>query len=152
VEGRLTLVQADFVAAADSIPGADVVAMDRVVCCYPAVTPLVEAALASSRRALALSYPRDAWHVRVVIRLQNLARATLGNPFRTFVHPAATLARLIERHGFRRVSRTGTFVWVVDVYVRDTPRATEDGGGVTRRRSSYRGGKFCGAAPRPEGP
>jgi magnesium-protoporphyrin O-methyltransferase len=119
LEQRLTLVHGDFVAAADTIPPADVVAMDRVVCCYPSFVPLLEHALARSRRAFALSYPRDRWYVRAVFRLENLARALFGNAFRTFVHPAATMAQLIESQGFRRVSRTGTFGWAVDVYVRD---------------------------------
>lgn len=118
LEERVTVVEGDFVTAADSIPNADVVVMDRVVCCYPAFVPLLERALAHSSKAFAYSYPRDRWYIRVAIRVHNLIRALLGNDFRAFAHSVAAMDQLIQRHGFRRTSRAGTFVWAVDVYAR----------------------------------
>src|ERR1041385_1488639 len=57
--GRIEWVEGDFVAVAATVPSADLVALDRVVCCYPAYAPLLEQAAAHSRRLLAMSYPRD---------------------------------------------------------------------------------------------
>jgi magnesium-protoporphyrin O-methyltransferase len=79
---RFDVVHGDFVAVAADVMAADVVTMDRVVCCYPAYRPLLEAALQHCRRLLAFSYPRDRWYVRAAVGMQNLARALLGNPFR----------------------------------------------------------------------
>src|SRR5689334_17097076 len=45
VADRLDLVQGDFVSVASDVMPADVVTMDRVVCCYPAYQPLLEAAV-----------------------------------------------------------------------------------------------------------
>jgi hypothetical protein len=46
------------------------VALDRVVCCYPSWERLLDAALGHAERCLALSYPRDAWYVRLGMTLE----------------------------------------------------------------------------------
>lgn len=115
---RFVSVEGDFVTHADTIASADVVVLDRAVCCYPSFEPLLDAALAHSERLLGMSYPQDRWYVRLVIRAQNSFRWVCRNPFRTYVHPARAMEALAARHGFRRVARTGSFVWAVDLYGR----------------------------------
>jgi 2-polyprenyl-3-methyl-5-hydroxy-6-metoxy-1,4-benzoquinol methylase len=115
---RFEQIHGDFVSVARDIAPADIVTMDRVVCCYPAYQPLLEAALGRSRRLFAFSYPRDRWYVRAVIALQNLVRAVMRNPFRSFVHPAQDMERLLQRHGFTRLERRETIVWSADLYGR----------------------------------
>jgi len=118
VSDRLDLMPGDFVSMAEAVKPADVVTMDRVVCCYPAYQPLLEAALRRSRRLLAFSYPRDRWYVRAAVRLQNLSRALFRNPFRGFVHSVRGMETLLERHGFVRLRRHETLKWSADLYVR----------------------------------
>lgn len=115
---RVELVHGDFLAVAGDVMQADVVTMDRVVCCYPAYRPLLEAALQRSRRLLAFSYPRDRWYVRVSVEMQNLGRALFRNPFRGFVHSAQGMEALLAHHGFRRMQRRETLKWSADLYVR----------------------------------
>jgi len=116
---RFRVVEGDFTEVAERVEPADVVTMDRVVCCYPRYRPLLERAVERSRRLFAYAYPRDRWYIRPVIRLHNLIRAALRDPFRAFVHPADEMHACIEEAGFRRVARTGTFVWAVEVYARN---------------------------------
>jgi 2-polyprenyl-3-methyl-5-hydroxy-6-metoxy-1,4-benzoquinol methylase len=118
VSDRLDVVQGDFVSVAGDVMQADVVAMDRVVCCYPAYQPLLEAAVRHSRRLMAFSYPRDRWYVRAAVRMQNLGRALFRNPFRGFVHSARGMEALLEQHGFVRKQRRETLKWSADLYVR----------------------------------
>jgi magnesium-protoporphyrin O-methyltransferase len=118
VAHRIETASGDFVTVAQTIGPADVVTMDRVVCCYPAYQPLLEAAVDRSRRLLALSYPRDRWFVRLVVALQNAVRAVFRNPFRTFVHSPRAMEALLERHGFARLQRRCTLVWAADLYGR----------------------------------
>jgi len=118
VSDRLDLVHGDFVSVVEDVMPADVVTMDRVVCCYPAYQPLLEAALRRSRRLLAFSYPRDRWYVRAAVGIQNLARALFGNPFRGYVHSARAMDALLEAHGFSRTERRETLKWSADLYVR----------------------------------
>ncbi len=116
---RLDLVQGDFVAIAGDLKPADLVALDRVVCCYPAYEPLLRAALERSRRFLAFSYPRDRWYVRAAVALENLGRALVRNPYRGFVHSALAMDAVLERHGLRRIQRRTTLKWSADLYMRE---------------------------------
>ncbi|HEU5217242.1 MAG TPA: class I SAM-dependent methyltransferase, partial [Gemmatimonadales bacterium] len=116
---RMSWYQGDFVLLAPSLPPADVVVLDRVVCCYPAFSPLLSQAAGRSRRFLALSYPRDRWYVRVVLRIENLVRRLRGNGFQAFVHPVTAMEALLRSRGFTRASRSVTLAWSMDVYRRD---------------------------------
>lgn len=116
---QVRVLPGDYVTLPESaVSSAELVTLDQVVCCYPEYQPLLERAARHTRRLLGLSYPRDRWYVRLVVSLQNLARRLVGNPFRTFVHPARRIAAVLEGAGLRPVARRGTLVWVVDVYQR----------------------------------
>lgn len=132
-----TFVQGDFVTLAAGLPPADVVTLDRVVCCYPSYQPLLEHALRHAVRALALSYPRDRWLVKWVARVENAVRRVMANPFRTFVHPPPQMQQVIETAGFELVSRSQTRKWSSDVYVRRARDTTFSG---TTRRSALQPG------------
>ena len=116
IETRLNLVPGNFVAVAGRFSVADVVVLDRVVCCYPDYRALLESALSRCRGLLGLSYPRDRWYVRAMIGFENLVRRTKGDEFRAFVHPEAALESIVVKAGLRRLSRRSSLVWRADVY------------------------------------
>jgi magnesium-protoporphyrin O-methyltransferase len=119
--GRATdidFVSGDFLEVAGIVPMVSVVALDRVVCCYPLYEELLGEALRHAERGFAFSYPRDRWYVRAGIRLENARRQRRRNNFRTFVHPEAKMHELITRTGFDLVSQRRTLVWSSDVFVR----------------------------------
>ena len=115
---RITVLRGDFTQATTSIPFADTVVMDRVVCCYPEYRPLLERALHHSLRLFAFSYPRDRWYVRTMIAVGNGRRRFQHDTFRAVVHSAREMEDLILSTGFRRVGRSGTVAWIIDVYRR----------------------------------
>jgi magnesium-protoporphyrin O-methyltransferase len=117
---RMQFVRADFVEAAATLPAATVVALDRVICCYPAYESMLGLALSRAGSCLAISYPRDAWYVRLAMTLENLQRRLSGNPFRSFVHPVSMLEELIRCAGFTLASRRQTWMWSADVYTKRT--------------------------------
>jgi 2-polyprenyl-3-methyl-5-hydroxy-6-metoxy-1,4-benzoquinol methylase len=102
---RIDWRHADFVAVAQSLPTVDVVTLDRVVCCYPAIGELLTAAASRARACLAMSYPLERWAVRSVVSVQNTVRRFTGNPFEVFVHPARLMGEVVGRQGFELVSR-----------------------------------------------
>ena len=118
---RVTVQEGDFVSVGSAIPRADVVAMDRVVCCYPHYQELLDSALGHAVRLFAFSYPRDRWYVKAVVGLENALRALKRGAFRVFVHPAAAMGALAEERGFHCVRRGGTIAWAVEVYARRGP-------------------------------
>lgn len=114
----IRFVHADFVVAASELPSASVVTLDRVVCCYPSCTHLLDAAVARAERCLAISYPRDVWYVRAAMAVENGQRRLTRNGFRTFVHPVAEIQDTIRRAGLTLSSRQESWIWSADVYVR----------------------------------
>ena len=108
----------DFTVTADSLPDADIVTLDRVVCCYPEVEALLRRAASRARQIVALTYPRDKWFVRIAIALENFWFRLSGNPFRAFLHSPQRMASVLEAVGFERVARHATLQWALDLYRR----------------------------------
>jgi magnesium-protoporphyrin O-methyltransferase len=115
---RLETRLGDF-ATLEPLPGADIVTLDRVVCCYPDYRSLLSRATGVARRMVALSYPRNRWYVRLAIRAENLVRRLRGSDFRAFVHAPEAMARVLSAAGLRRAAWGGTLVWAVEIWVRD---------------------------------
>jgi magnesium-protoporphyrin O-methyltransferase len=81
---RIRYVHGDFAGLASEVDPADIVTLDRVICCYHDVRSLVALSAAKARRLYGLVYPRDRWLVRFPVVRRSFGRK---NPFRAFVHP-----------------------------------------------------------------
>lgn len=128
VTPRIQFRQGDFVALAPHIAVADIVTLDRVVCCYEKMDPLVRLSAERCGRLYGLVYPRDLWLERAVVRVQNVIRRLWGNPFRSYVHSVATMDALIRSLGFVLRQNVRTFIWEVAVYERAANRGARDDG------------------------
>lgn len=115
---RVEFVLGDFVDLAEQLGPADVVTLDRVICCYRDFVRLVTASAARCRWLYAASYPRDLWYVRVVTALKNVVRRTVWDEFRSYVHPVAVIERLLAGHGMRLVYEAHTSVWRMVLFER----------------------------------
>lgn len=115
---RVNFIHADFTDVASDLPTADVVTLDRVVCCYPDFQRLLKAAAEHSGRALAFTYPRETWYLRIGLRLANFFQRLRKDPFRVFLHPVAEMDALLQREGFERVSLGRLFIWEMALYQR----------------------------------
>lgn len=116
--GNSQFILGDFVEIANTLPAADVVTLDRVVCCYPDDEALLREAASKALHLLAYTYPRDRWYVRMAIALENLGRRLAGNRFRAFVHSPGRMAATLNAAGFVRDARRTSFVWVLELYRR----------------------------------
>lgn len=108
----------DFVDYAGQLLGADIVTLDRVVCCYPAMEELVRLSAERASRFYALVFPRDDWWVRALMVFPNLFLRITRNPFRVFVHRHADMERVILGQRLRRRFRRRSAFWQVAVYER----------------------------------
>ena len=115
---RMTYHQADFVDLAPRLAPADVVTLDRVICCYPDVERLVSTSVGKARHLYGLVFPRERTLTRAGTTLANGWFRVRGSAFRTFVHPTAQVESIIQAHGFRRTSLRHTFLWQVATYAR----------------------------------
>ena len=116
-------VYGDFVTLADQIEAADIVTMDRVICCYPDGEALVTTAVTRAKRFFGVVYPRDNLWMRLAEPLLNGFYRLRGNPFRIFVHPTATVERIVATNGLQEIARHNGLLWQVVVYARSSGRA-----------------------------
>jgi len=116
--GRVEYRYGDVVELAADLPPADIVTLDSVVCCYPYLSALLEAAVRSSPRLVGLTYPRDVWWMVAFMRLFNLAHALGRSPARYFIHRRADVVRLMARAGYAERHDGGSPGWRVVLYSR----------------------------------
>ncbi len=100
----------DFATASDQIDEADVVIMNRVICCYPDMPKLAGAAADRTRELLVMSFPRDTWWTQMGLNLGNSALRILRREFHVFIHPPKEIIATSESHGLHTVlNQTGSF-------------------------------------------
>jgi len=117
-EDRATYFEGDFTELADQIEPADVTILDKVVHCYQEPECLVRQSTAHTRFLYALTFPRNRWWIRLMIRFFATVTRFVPMPFRTrFTRPEAIRAWVREA-GFVRLSRDETRMWHTEVYVR----------------------------------
>jgi magnesium-protoporphyrin O-methyltransferase len=109
--------QGDFVTLAPDIPAADVVTLDRVICCYPDLDALAAAAGGRASERLGLVHPRDAWFMRWGVTVMNLVSRPFRQP-RFFVHRVTRLEAILAAAGLEREWAGGTRFWRVAIYRR----------------------------------
>lgn len=115
---RMRYLEGDFVELASEVEPADLVTLDRVICCYPDMPALVDASASRARRLYGLVLPRVTWYTRLAFRVINLAQALLRDPFRVFLHDTEAVEARVRSHGFEKRHESRTFVWRVQVYAR----------------------------------
>lgn len=110
--------QGDFTAMADELPDAEVVILDKVVCCYPHWELMVDRALGKTRRLCALTYPRDRRLTRIGLRVARWGLHRMGCCYQPYIHDPDRIAARIRDRGFRRIHAALTTVWLTEVYAR----------------------------------
>lgn len=116
--GRVERRLGDFVTVADAVAPADVVILDRVVCCYPDADALVTAAAAHAREILVLVVPVERWWMRAGRAVINVWPRLRGWRWRFFVHPARVIRSAAERRGLHVAERRGRLVFQMLVFTR----------------------------------
>ena len=114
VERRL----GDFVALQDRVSPADIVLLNRVVCCYPRMPEMMGAALNKTKRFLALSFPRERWFMKMAIAAGNAWWAMRSCDFRAYVHPVSEIESLARDSGFEIAYRYRSLGWQAVVFER----------------------------------
>jgi len=103
---------------------ADIVTLDRSVCCWHDPLTLVDQSAAKSRWLYGLVYPRDAWWVRHGWRYLSNARQMLKRSSLRLTTPrSADVEAVLARHGLHRHSHRNLGVWQVAVYAKEVGRA-----------------------------
>jgi magnesium-protoporphyrin O-methyltransferase len=116
---RISYHAGDFVAIAEAVEPADVVTLDRVICCYPDMESLVSRSADRARRVYGLVYPRDTWWVRLGIRAGNVVLRLTRHAFQAHAHRTAAVDAVARAHGLQPALRRRVGpIWQVALYTR----------------------------------
>ena len=98
---RIDFVEGDFVRRAASIDRADVVTLDRVICCYPDMEALVAESAGRAKTAYGIVLPRNRRGARWAIALNNAWYRIRRKAYRGFIHPTARVDEIAAANGLR---------------------------------------------------
>lgn len=101
----------DFVEIQAEVEPAQIVVLNRVICCYPFMEKMMSAAVAKTGRFLALVYPRERWWTKLGIKLGNTFFAIRGVGFRAFVHPVDQIQSIATESGMVARHMSHDYIW-----------------------------------------
>lgn len=108
----------DFVERAADVAPADIVTLDRVICCYEDWTALVDRSLERARKLYGLVYPVDRWWMRVSVRMIRGISRLFGRPAPFAVHPDRAVDARIRAAGFAPILEERGIAWQTVLYRR----------------------------------
>jgi magnesium-protoporphyrin O-methyltransferase len=110
----------DFVELASEMEEADVVTLDRVLCCYHDMKALVELSTKRANKLYGLVFPQNTWFVKIGLAVGNFFLWITRDPFRTFMHRTEAVDAIARQNGLeRRFHRNAGLIWQVVVYERN---------------------------------
>jgi magnesium-protoporphyrin O-methyltransferase len=110
LEDRVDRRVLDFVNAGTDIGPADIVVLNRVICCYPDMPRLAGEAADHTKGTLVMSFPKERWWSRAMMWMANVGMGMARREFRIFLHPPAQIVATGEKHGLQlSVDRPGAF-------------------------------------------
>jgi SAM-dependent methyltransferase len=115
---RVEFLRGDFVALATTVAVADVVTLDRVICCYHDMNQLVSCSADKASRFYGAVYPRQVAWMQIGIAAINLIQRLKRSAFRAFLHEPVSIDRVLRDRGLERTSVRRTLGWEVVVYAR----------------------------------
>lgn len=115
---RVTYRRGDFIDLSEEVPLADIVTLNKVVCCYPDYQKLVGLSLDHAKKYYALVMPVDWWIIKQAIRLMNWGLKLQKSLYVAYIHPVKDVDHLIRTGGFMPVYQRSSLGWLVRVYER----------------------------------
>jgi magnesium-protoporphyrin O-methyltransferase len=109
----------DFVTIADDVAAADIVTLDKVLCCYLDLPGLLGRAAERANRVIGLVYPRETWWNRLASRAIAAWCWVTRDPTRWHIHPVVEVDAILARAGFVRHEVKRELIWLIALYRRE---------------------------------
>jgi len=113
LEGRVERRLMDFAESGTDVAPADIVVLNRVLCCYPDMPKLVGSAADHASHLLLLSFPNRRWWTWSAFTMSNIALWLLRRRFRLFLHRSGDILAAAEQAGLATVANQPGVVWQV---------------------------------------
>ena len=108
----------DFTTMTSDVDSADIVTLDKVICCYDDMSELVGLSSKLARKIYAVNYPRDVWWTKLTLPFLNFYPIIKGSSFRVFIHPTKKVEEIIFRNGLKRNYYATTLIWQVAIFTK----------------------------------
>jgi len=118
VRGKSSYLLGDFVTLADLLPEADITLLDKVVCCYEQLDPLIEKSTARAKQIYAVTHPRNSLPVKLAFKTQISLAKIFHWSFHPFWHDWEQMKSHIRSKGFQLIYENSTLVWNILVFQR----------------------------------
>ena len=118
IDHRVRYVHGDLATTSDPIDPADIVVLDKVLCCYADPEALLRESTGKAKSYLALSYPRASWTAAAGFRFLGWLGRILGWSFHPYYHEPSFLEQTIVRSGFVEMFSAETIIWQLKIYAR----------------------------------
>ena len=115
---KIDFKHGDFTTTASDVDTADIVTLDKVICCYDDMSELVMLSSKLARKIYAVIYPRDVWWTNLALPFMNFYPIVKGSSFRVFIHPTKQVEEIIFGNGLKRKYYATTFFWQVAIFTK----------------------------------
>ncbi len=109
----------DFIQVSEKIAKAEIVTLDKVICCYKDFRNLVRESLSKTKEIYAIIIPKDGWIQKFVHSLEIIIWKITGNRFRSYIHPVNEIESIIFESGFSRRIQKYKMGWLICIYIKD---------------------------------
>jgi len=115
---KTVFLHRDFVDVEPELPVADIMILDKVLCCDSNPELLIKKSTGKTNAIYAVSFPRDNIFIRLLVKAGILITKIFPVKFTPFYHEPADIKRWTENANFLLSYARNTFVWQVQVYTR----------------------------------
>jgi hypothetical protein len=113
LEDRVERKVMDFAVANGAVRRAEIVILNRVICCYPDMTHLAAAAADHTKELLVMSFPKNRWWIRLGLDAVNAAMRLTRREFQVFLHSPDRIVATAEQRGLKAAWNEAGFVWQI---------------------------------------
>jgi magnesium-protoporphyrin O-methyltransferase len=116
LEDKTTFYHRNFVDVEPELPVADIIILDKVLCCDSNPELLIKKSAIKTKTIYAVSFPRNNILVRLFIKAEIAIAKIFTIKFIPFYHEPADIKRWIEMAGLVLSYNRNTFFWQVQVF------------------------------------
>lgn len=120
-DDRIAYHHGDYTVLADQINGADIITLDRVICCYPDMEKLVNISSSKASKLYGAVFPRDTWWLKIGGKIAlPFVRLFTRSTFTFYVHSNAEINSIIRSNGLELLFSRTKSIWNIVLYARQT--------------------------------
>jgi len=118
-DDRIAYHHGDYTILAGEINAADIITLDRVICCYPDMQNLVGISSSNATKYYGAVFPRDTWWLKIGAKIiEPFFRLFTRSAFKFYVHSNLEIDSIIRSNGLElRFSRVSG-IWNIVLYGR----------------------------------